>query len=173
MLIALVLFVIYIVLVLPAEASRSDQIIGEAPSPDTSLYYSAAELYQIAEEYGQEGRIYYANSRITFDILWPLVYTFFLIISISWLLNNTIREASNLRWLNLAPLTGILFDYLENISTMLVMLRYPGPTDILASLAGIFTSLKWVLLGGSFLILVLAGFLWVGVKTKIIKLKHH
>jgi hypothetical protein len=52
---------------------------------------------------------------------------------------------------------------------MVVMFRYPTPTDILASLAGVFTSLKWVLLGGSFLILVFAVVLWVGVRTSIIK----
>jgi len=153
-LITLALFVIYLVLVLPAEAARSDQVIGSAPSPDTSLYYSKAELYQIAETYGQEGRLYYVDSRITFDILWPLV---------------TILEDSKLRLLNLVPLAGILFDYLENIASMVVMFRYPTPTDILASLAGIFTSLKWVFLGGSFLILVFAVVLWVGVRTSIIK----
>lgn len=168
-LITLALFVIYLVLVLPAEAARSDQVIGSAPSPDTSLYYSKAELYQIAETYGQEGRLYYVDSRITFDILWPLVYTFFLINAISWILNQTILEDSKLRLLNLVPLAGILFDYLENIASMVVMFRYPTPTDILASLAGIFTSLKWVFLGGSFLILVFAVVLWVGVRTSIIK----
>ncbi len=165
----LALFVIYLALILPAEATRSDQVIGSAPSPDTSLYYSKAELYQIAETYGQEGRLYYVDSRITFDILWPLVYTFFLINAISWILNKTILEDSKLRLLNLVPLAGILFDYLENIASMVVMFRYPTPTDILASLAGIFTSLKWVFLGGSFLILVFAVVLWVGVKANIIR----
>lgn len=163
------LFVIFMILVLPSEAIQSDQVIGSAPSPDTSFYYTKAELYQMAEAYGQEGRYYYVDSRITFDIVWPLVYAFFLINAISWLLNKTILEESKLRFLNLVPLAGILLDFLENISNMVVMFRYPLRTDILASLAGIFTSLKWVFVGGSFLILVFGVVIWAGVKTNIIK----
>ncbi len=163
------LFIIFMILVLPSEATRSDKVIGSAPSPDTSFYYTKAELYQMAEAYGQEGRYYYVDSRITFDIVWPLVYTFFLINAISWLLSKTILEESKLRLLNLVPLAGILLDFFENISNMVVMFRYPQPTDILASLAGIFTSLKWVFVGGSFLILVFGVVLWAGVKTNIIK----
>ncbi len=168
-LLSLILFAGFMVFVLPAEASRSAQVIGSAPSPDTSFYYSQTELYQMAEAYGPEGRAYYISSRIKFDILWPLVYTFFLINMISWILDKTILEESKLRILNLVPLAVILFDYLENISNMIVMLRYPAPTDIIASLAGIFTSLKWILLGGSFFIPAVAIFLWVGVRFKLIK----
>ncbi len=168
-LLSFALFVVFMILVLPSEASSSDQVVGSAPSPDTSFYYSKAELYQMAESYGQEGRYYYVDSRITFDILWPLVYTFFLINAISWIFDKTILEGSKLRLLNLVPLVGILLDFLENISNMVVMFRYPLQTDILASLAGIITSLKWVFVGGSFLILVFGVVLWVGVKTNIIK----
>lgn len=168
-LITLALFVMFMLVVLPSEASRSDEVVGSAPSPDTSFYYSKDDLYQIAEEYGLEGRLYYLDSRISFDIIWPLVYTFFLINAISWLLDKTILEGSKLRLLNLVPLAGILLDFLENISNMVVMFRYPQPTDILASLAGIITSLKWVFVGGGFLILVFGIVLWAGVKTNIIK----
>lgn len=168
-LITLALFVMFMLVVLPSEASRSDEVLGSAPSPDTSFYYSKDDLYQMAEEYGQEGRLYYLDSRISFDIIWPLVYTFFLINAISWLLDKTILEGSKLRLLNLVPLAGILLDYLENISNMVVMFRFPQQTDILASLAGIITSLKWVFVSGSFLILVFGFVLWVGVKTNIIK----
>ncbi|MBW6471782.1 MAG: hypothetical protein K0B14_01555 [Anaerolineaceae bacterium] len=163
------LFIIFMMLVLPSEATRSDQVIGSAPSPDTSFYYTKAKLYQMAEAYGQEGRLYYLDSRISFDIVWPLVYTLFLINVISWILNKTILEESKLRLLNLAPLAGILLDYLENITNMIIMFRFPQQTDILASLAGVITSLKWVFVGGSFLILVFGIVLWVGVKTNIIK----
>jgi hypothetical protein len=168
-LITLALFVMFMLVVLPAESDRSAQVTGSVKSPDTSFYYTKTELYQMAEAYGQEGRLYYLDSRISFDIVWPLVYTFFLINSISWILNKTILEESKLRLLNLAPMAGILLDFLENISNMVVMFRYPLRTDILASLAGIFTSLKWVFVGGSFLILVFGVVLWVGVKTNIIK----
>lgn len=168
-LITLTLFVMFMLVVLPSESDRSAQVTGSVTSPDTTFYYTRDQLYQIAEDFGLEGRLYYLDSRISFDIIWPLVYTFFLINAISWLLNKTILEESKLRLLNLTPLVAILLDYMENITNMIVMFRFPGQTDILASLAGIITSLKWVFVGGSFLILVFGVVLWVGVKTNIIK----
>jgi hypothetical protein len=168
-LISLALFVMFLVVVLPSESEKSATITSSAQSPDTSFYYTRGELYQIAEDFGQEGRYYYLDSRITFDIIWPLVYAVFLINSISWILNKTIMEGSRLRLFNLTPLFAILLDYLENITNMVVMFRYPTPTDILASLAGIITSLKWIFVGGSFIILVLGVLLWVGVKINLIK----
>ncbi|MDO9086752.1 MAG: hypothetical protein Q7U53_11145 [Anaerolineaceae bacterium] len=168
-LISLALFVIFMILVLPSEAEKSANITGTGPSPDTSFYYTRSELYQMAEDFGLEGRLYYLDSRISFDIIWPLVYTLFLINAISWILDKTIMEGSRMRLLNLAPLAAILLDFLENISNMVVMFRYPTPTDILASLAGIITSLKWIFVGGSFVILVLGVLLWIGVKINLIK----
>lgn len=168
-LISLALFVIFMILVLPPQAARSTEVTGTNTSPDTSFYYTREQLYQIAEDYGQEGRYYYVDSRITFDIVWPLVYTLFLLNAISWILNKTIVEESSLRLLNLVPITSILFDFLENISNMVVMFRYPTPTDWLANIAGIFTSLKWITLSAGFLILIIGVLLWVGVRTNIIK----
>lgn len=167
--ITLALFVIYLFLVLPSEAERSKEVIGDLPSPDTSFYYSKADLYQMAEDYGQTGRYYYVDSRITFDILWPFVYTFFLINAISWVLNKTILDESKFRLLNLVPLAGILFDFLENISNMIVMFKYPIRIDFLASIAGVITSIKWIFVGGSMVILVLGILLWGAVQVNLIK----
>lgn len=167
--ISLALFVLFLWLVLPAESARSDEVLGSTPSPDTSFYYTKSELYQIAEDYGQQGRMFYIDSRITFDIIWPIIYAIFLINGISWFADKTILEGSRVRLLNLVPLGGLLLDYLENISNSVVMFRYPTPTDILATLAGIFTTLKWVLVGGSFVILVLSVILLIAVKLNIIK----
>jgi hypothetical protein len=52
---------------------------------------------------------------------------------------------------------------------MVIMFRYPTPTDILASLAGVFTALKWVFVGGSFVIFALAILLWIAVKVNLVK----
>ena len=168
-LITLALFVIFLFMVLPAEAERSNEVLGDLPSPDTSFYYSKADLYQMAEAYGQEGRYYYVDSRITFDIVWPFVYTLFLINAISWVLNKTILDESKFRLLNLVPLAGILFDFLENITNMVVMFKYPIRVDFLASIAGVITSIKWIFVGGGMTILVLAIFLWLAVQTNLIK----
>jgi len=52
------------------------ELTGTDVSPDTSVFYSAGELYGMAESYGEEGRAYYIYSRFTFDLIWPAAYLF-------------------------------------------------------------------------------------------------
>jgi hypothetical protein len=59
-------------------------------------------------------------------------------------------------------LLGALFDYLENVSTSLVMGRYPAQTPVVDLLAPLFTALKWGLLGVSFLLLLVGVVVAIG-----------
>ena len=149
-----VVFLLFTALVLPAQTARQDSEIGGVGSPDLSFYYSAADLYHMAEAYGEAGRSEYIRVRFTFDLMWPLVYTFFLATAISWIFARAFSEQSKWQLANLAPVLGMLFDYLENIATSLVMLRYPAQTLVVDWLAGIFTGLKWIFIGGSFILLL-------------------
>lgn len=161
-LLSVVIFVLFAVLILPGQSASSEPQSEEIGSPDLSYYYSAADLYGMAEGYGESGRAAYIRIRFTFDLVWPLVYTFFLVNTTSWLLKRAFSEQSIWQRANLLPVLGMIFDYLENISTSLVMWRYPAQTPFVDWLAGIFTSLKWVLIGGSFVILAigLLGAIW-------------
>lgn len=154
----LVIFIIFSALVLPDQAGKAEVYSGEVGSPDTSLFYTASDLYRFAEAYGPVGRAAYIRARFTFDVIWPLVYLAFLATAISWLVNR-----ANLGWdtwgrLNLLPVAGVIFDYLENGSAAIVMARYPQPTAIIDHLAGLFTLLKWIFIAASFgFLLVIAG----------------
>jgi hypothetical protein len=150
---ALVIFLLFSALVLPRQAARAQQETGGAASPDMSFYYSPGDLYRMAEAYGAQGREAYVRARFTFDLIFPLVYTLFLATAISWV--NTRAFAPDSRWhlANLAPVLGALFDYAENVSTSLVMLRYPAQTAVVDVLAPVFTLVKWVFVTGSFVLL--------------------
>lgn len=150
----LVIFLVFSALVLPDQAAKAEVYSGESGSPDTSLYYTASDLYRKAEAYGPAGRAAYIRARFTFDLIFPLVYTAFLVTAISWLVKR-----ANLAWkswgrLNLLPLAGMVFDFLENISAATVMSRYPQTTTVLDHLAGVFTLLKWIFIATSFIALV-------------------
>lgn len=155
---ALIIFLLFTALVLPGQAAGSAERTGGARQPDTSLFYTPADLYDMAEAFGPDGRQAYIQARATFDVAWPVVYGLFLVTAISWLAGRafplTGRAASGRR-LNLAPLLGVGFDYLENLATSLVMARYPAPTPVIDLLAGPFTLVKWIFVGGSFVVLVL------------------
>lgn len=152
---ALIVFLLFTALVLPGQSATAEQVAGDAGSPDTSFFYSAGELYQMAEAYGEQGRSDYIRARFTFDLIWPLVYILFLVTAISWVYSKAFPPGSKWQWANLAPLFGALFDYLENVSTSLVMARYPAQTAVIAALAPAFTMLKWVFLGASFALLLI------------------
>jgi hypothetical protein len=166
---ALLIFLLFTALVLPQQALKAERETGSTASPDTSFFYAPGDLYRIAESYGGQGRQAYVQARFTFDLVWPLVYTFFLVTSIGWVYGKAFAPESRWRRANLAPLLGTLFDYLENLSTSMVMLRYPQQTPVVDLLAPLFTALKWGSLGVSFFLLF-AGILvaiwrWVAGRT--------
>ena len=150
---AVLIFMLFTALVLPQQALKAERETGSVESPDTSFFYAPGDLYRIAESYGEQGRTAYVRARFTFDLVWPLVYTLFLVTAISWVYGKAFAKQSRWQQANLAPLLGVLFDYLENLSTSLVMLRYPQQTPVVDLLAPLFTALKWGFLGASFLLL--------------------
>ncbi len=160
-LITLLVFSAFMVLVLPGQSAAAEAYSGEVGSPDLSLFYSAGDLYHMAESYGVAGRAEYIRARFTFDLVFPLIYGLFLTACISWLLNRALPMGSNLRLLNLAPLLGVLFDFLENASAALVIGRFPIETPVIAALAPAFTLIKWIFVGSSFALLFIAAALAV------------
>jgi len=166
---ALVVFALVIAFVLPQQAKQAESVSGGAGSPDMSFFYSSTDIYNMAEAYGVDGRAAYVRARFTFDLIFPLSYLFFLATSISWVMKRAVPNSDS-RWrlLNLFPVFGILFDYLENISTSIVMMNYPQRTFLLDSLAPIFTLIKWFFVNGSFVILVPAIFIaaWIWIRAR-------
>lgn len=150
---ALILFIAFTAVVLPRQAAQAERSSGDAGSPDTSFYYTSGDLYDWAEAYGAEGRRAYVRARLTFDVVWPLVYTLFLVTALSWLLPRAFAH-SRLHLANLVPILGMLFDFLENSATALTMARYPQLTPLVADLAGPFTTLKWLFVYASFALLL-------------------
>jgi hypothetical protein len=155
-LVSLIVFALFIGLVLPRQAADAERDAGGAGSPDTSLWYSPGQLYEMAQAYGEEGRQAYVRARFTFDLVWPLVYAAFLGTAISWLSRVGFRSGTLWQRANLAPLLGLALDYAENVSTSLVIARYPARTPVVAWLAPLFTLAKWLFVGGSFALLALA-----------------
>ena len=164
----LIAFALFIAFVLPNQSTQGKAGGTEVGSPDLSLWYTPAELYHMAEAYGLVGRQAYIRARFSFDVAWPLVYGAFLVTAIGWLYARAFEPHSVWRLANLAPVMGVLLDWAENVSTSLVMARYPARTPGIDLLAPVFTLVKWVFVGGSFLLLLvgLVAAIWQWVRTK-------
>ncbi len=150
-----VIFFAFTATALPAQARKAETYAAGGPTPDTSLFYSASDLYGWANAFGADGRAEYVQARYTFDLIWPLVYTFLLVAVITWLLGRFLEPGQKWRRLNLVPFLPLLFDYAENLSASIVIARYPATTPFLADLVSVFTTAKWVTLAASFVLLVL------------------
>jgi hypothetical protein len=166
---ALLVFVLFIALVLPRQSSSASAEVKAAGSPDMSFFYKPADLYRMAEAYGQIGREAYVRVRFTFDLIWPLVYTAFLCTAISWITRKVFMPGSPWLRMNVLPVFALLFDYLENISTSLVMLQFPNRLPLVATIAPVFTMGKWILLTASFgLLLIGVGIgVWRWLKNRL------
>jgi len=154
-LLGLIVLIIFMVMVLPKQAAQANENAGGTGTPDLSFMYSLDELYLMAKTYGDDGRSEYVRARFTFDLVWPIVYTFFLVTAISWLFGKTTPAKSIWQRANLVPLLAMVLDYLENISTSIVMVRYPARTAVVDVFATVFTPMKWVLVGVSFILLLI------------------
>lgn len=151
--VALVIFLFFVFLVLPAQPKIGVTEDSDPGYPDLAFWYSADHLYGIAEAYGVEGRGQYVRMRYRFDIVWPLVYVGFLATSLSWLYGK-IQVTSKLYRINLLPIFAGFFDLMENLLVSVVFLSYPGASPGLPFLAALMTMLKWSLIALSFMCLV-------------------
>jgi hypothetical protein len=143
-------FFLIIFFVLPWQGSRLGEDTGGNPTPDLSFFYSVNDLYSWAESYGEDGRASYIRTRFTFDIVWPLIYTVFLFSSIGGMLYRSGLKDTFVNKLLLVPLGSMIFDYLENVSSSIVMWRYSLRTPIVDYAVTVFTPIKWIILGLSF-----------------------
>jgi len=147
--IATIIFVLFIMIILPKMTAYSEEAIGVESSPDTEMMYSEEDLYDIADSYGEEGRRIYVIIRWTFDVIWPLVYLFFLLA-----LTIQLAKPSKYKWIHKLYIISIVatgFDYLENTLVTVVMVSYPKELFTIGTLASIASLLKWGILSLAFL----------------------
>jgi hypothetical protein len=148
--ILIILFVVFILttsVIFPLVSSLIEDPAGELESIDTKLYYSPAEFYEIIEPYGDQGRRVYALSHLTADVLFPLVYAFFFGLLIAFFFQRAFPVDSWVQRLNLVPFGLLIFDLIENLGVVILLLAYPTQMVGLAHLTGLVTSVKWILAG--------------------------
>lgn len=150
---ALVVFGLFTAVVLPTQAEAGAFYTSRYPAPDTSWWYLPGDLYAAAEAWGPDGRAAYVRARVTFDVIWPLVYGTFLLVTLSWVWARATGSGSRWRRVALLPVVAVGLDYAENVCTATVMARYPARTPVLAELAPLFTAAKWLTLSASFVLL--------------------
>lgn len=123
---------------------------------DLMFFYTPDQAFQMMDKYGEAGRSIFLKIELSADVIYPMIYTLFFGLLISWLFQRAFQPESKMQKWNVMPVAAWLFDMLENTGIVSMLLMYPSKPEIMAWITMIFGSLKW----GFFVItigLVLAG----------------
>jgi len=122
---------------------------------DLMFFYTPAQAFAMIEKYARDGRSVYLKIELTADIIYPIIYTLFYGLLISWLFQRAFKSDSPMQKYNVTPVGAWLFDLLENVGIVSMLLLYPAQPAALAWLTMICGSFKWLFAIGSILLLLL------------------
>ena len=111
---------------------------------DLMFFYTPGTAFDMIEKYGPAGRDLYAKILLTVDILYPVIYTLFLGLFLSWLFQRGFPRESQMQRMNAVPVGGFLFDLLENLGIVSMLSIYPSIPAVLAWIIMIISTVKWL-----------------------------
>ena len=156
--IILVLFLLdglFMGVVMPGLSARMDSYAPGVGPIDLLFFYTPDKAYQMVAAYGEQGRAVYRTGELTVDIIYPIVYTLFFSLFITWLFQRGFTVESRMQRLNVVPIGAWLFDLLENLGIVGMLSIYPATPALLAWLTAIFTLIKWLFAGVSMILMVI------------------
>lgn len=110
---------------------------------DLMFFYTPAQAFEMMERYGEAGRSVYLRIELTADIIYPIIYTLFFGLLLSWLFQRGFKHDSPMQKWNIMPVGSFLFDLLENLGIVSMLTMYPSQSAMMAWLTMLFGSLKW------------------------------
>jgi hypothetical protein len=120
------------------------------------FFYTPEEAFAMIDKYGEAGRSIYWKIELTADIIYPITYTLFFGLLMSWLFQRGFKSNHQIQKWNVMPVGGWFFDMLENVGIVSMLSMYPAKPAFLAWLTMIFGSLKWAFAAVS-IVLILIG----------------
>lgn len=142
----LLLYLIFPLILFSNAAKKIQALAGKRIGPiDTTFGFSPQKTLQMVEDYGESGRAYYMMVELTIDLAYPVVYSLLLAVAITMIYRKLLQRPVN--YLNLLPFAILAFDYLENITIILLLRHYPDQSVAMATLCELFKLIKWLLFG--------------------------
>ncbi len=110
---------------------------------DLMFFYTPQQAFEMMDKYGEAGRSIYLRIELTADIIYPIVYTLFYGLLLSWLFQRAFKPDHQMQTWNVMPVGAWLFDMLENVGIVSMLMTYPSQSEIMAWLTMLFGSVKW------------------------------
>lgn len=121
-----------------------EEKMGEVKLLDTRFFYDADTVYNVLENLGETGRNYYRELLLKTELIFPLVYRFFIIVTLCFLFRWWVDKKSSWNLICFIPLVDLLFDYMENFIVLIMLKQYPDLSVVLATLVGYITMIKYI-----------------------------
>ena len=130
--------------ILPGQQAKIEAGSGGTGPIDLQLFYTPDKVYGMIASYSAEVRASYRLFELTGDIVYPIVYTLFFSLLITWLFQRGFASNSKMQKYNVVPFGGWLFDLLENLGIVAMLSVYPSTPALLAWVSAVFTLIKWL-----------------------------
>ena len=154
LLLSFLLFLIFPLFALPWLGRQVDHYSQPEDGYELLFVYTPDELYSSFEGYGEQGRMVYALGTATIDMVFPLASALFQGILITLLTRRVFCSRPGWQRLNLVPSGAALLDILENLGLLALLFSYRTRLTGLASIVAVVTVFKWMMVGLSFLTIV-------------------
>jgi len=110
---------------------------------DLMFFYTPAQAFEMMDKYGEAGRSIFFRIELTADIIYPVIYSLFFGLLLSWLFQRAFKPENKIQKWNVMPVGAWLFDMLENAGIVSMLAMYPSQPEIMAWLTMFFGALKW------------------------------
>ena len=145
----------------PFGVAELKSITGGVGILDMEVLYTPDQAYAFLAAMGEAGRAFDLTHIIPIDLFVPFFYALFLSTFITWLLHRWLPAGSLWHRLNLVPVIGAVFDYLENLGIIAMLLAWPARLPEIAQFTMASTLLKFSFSALAFLIVAVALIGWI------------
>jgi hypothetical protein len=147
--------ILFNAVILPGQQAKIEAGSGGLGPIDLQLFYTPAKIYGMIKAYSPELRVSYRLFEMTGDIIYPIVYTLFFSLAVTWLFQHGFASTSPMQKYNVVPFGAWLFDLLENICIVIMLTIYPSTPSALAWISAVFTLVKWSFAGITVILLLI------------------
>jgi hypothetical protein len=121
---------------------------------DLMGFYTPDKAYAMIDSYGVDGRSLYLKIELSADIIYPIIYTLFYGLAISWFFRRGFKPDSKMQKMNLMPVGAWFSDLLENAGIVAMVSLHPEQPALLAWLTMIAGLAKWASFALTLLMLI-------------------
>ncbi len=128
-------------------------------APDTALFdlspagYTHSQANALLQSLDHAGRDAYLFPQLALDFVYPGLFAICFSLMLIWVYSKRVQPQSKWWYLAMLPALGGIFDYVENILIIRMIMTFPDVAEGLVSAASGFTILKSAFSTASFLLL--------------------